>query len=171
MPTCCPLKLLKVAIKRIAYPRKDILLCKHLPFREVDSMDLRKKLPFCVGLLLRLLRKNFRVFLTCTTGFERSPACVIAYLHWIQDTALHAAHNFVTGLHSCRPDRFVEIQTSIAQFWSEKWLASVEITSIRNILPYVCQYFWGWPKDLDWWKRITHEYWCKKGICALSNLS
>lgn len=75
--------------------------------REVDSIDLRKKLPFCVGLLLRLLRKNLRVFVTCTTGFDRSPACVIAYLHWIQDTALHVAHNFVTGLHSCRPDRFI----------------------------------------------------------------
>ncbi|CAL9135186.1 Dual specificity phosphatase, catalytic domain [Musa troglodytarum] len=81
------------------------ILMVNYPIREVDSLDLRKKLPFCVGLLLRLLRKNFRIFVTCTTGFDRSPACVIAYLHWIQDTALHAAHNFVTGLHSCRPDR------------------------------------------------------------------
>ncbi|XP_078429203.1 phosphoglucan phosphatase LSF1, chloroplastic [Wolffia australiana] len=85
--------------------RRYNILTVNYPIREVDSMDLRRKLPFCVGLLLRLLRKNFRVFLTCTTGFERSPTCVIAYLHWIQDTALHAAHNFVTGLHSCRPDR------------------------------------------------------------------
>ncbi|KAG1346898.1 hypothetical protein COCNU_06G007270 [Cocos nucifera] len=82
------------------------LMCLYaLPHREVDSGDLRKKLPFCVGLLLRLLRKHFRIYVTCTTGFDRSPACVIAYLHWIQDTALHAAYNFVTGLHSCRPDR------------------------------------------------------------------
>ncbi|CAA6671457.1 unnamed protein product [Spirodela intermedia] len=72
--------------------RRHNILMVNYPIREVDSMDLRKKLPFCVGLLLRLLRKNFR-------------RCVIAYLHWIQDTALHAAHNFVTGLHSCRPDR------------------------------------------------------------------
>ncbi|MQM13484.1 hypothetical protein Taro_046410 [Colocasia esculenta] len=85
--------------------RRHNILMVNYPIREVDSMDLRRKLPLCVGLLLRLLRKNFKVFLTCTTGFERSPACVIAYLHWIQDTALHAAHNFVTGLHSCRPDR------------------------------------------------------------------
>ncbi|XP_038981541.1 LOW QUALITY PROTEIN: phosphoglucan phosphatase LSF1, chloroplastic [Phoenix dactylifera] len=81
------------------------ILMVNYPIREVDSGDLRKKLPFCVGLLLRLLRKNFRIYVTCTTGFDRSPACVIAYLHWIQDTALHAAHNFVTGLHLCRPDR------------------------------------------------------------------
>lgn len=81
------------------------ILMVNYPVREVDSNDLRKKLPFCVGLLLRLLRKNYRIYLTCTTGFDRSPACVIAYLHWIQDTELHAAHNFVTGLHSCRPDR------------------------------------------------------------------
>ncbi|XP_072994214.1 phosphoglucan phosphatase LSF1, chloroplastic [Typha latifolia] len=85
--------------------RENSILMVNYPIREVDSMDLRKKLPFCVGLLLRLLRKNHRIFVTCTTGFDRSPACVIAYLHWIQDTALHAAHNFVTGLHSCRPDR------------------------------------------------------------------
>jgi len=66
---------------------------------------MRKKLPFCVGLLLRLLRKNLRVFVTCTSGFDRSPACVIAYLHWMTDVSLHAAHTWVTGMHTCRPDR------------------------------------------------------------------
>uniref|UniRef100_A0A6V7QT62 Phosphoglucan phosphatase LSF1, chloroplastic n=1 Tax=Ananas comosus var. bracteatus TaxID=296719 RepID=A0A6V7QT62_ANACO len=85
--------------------RENNILMVNYPIREVDSMDLRKKLPFCVGLLLRLLRKNYRIYVTCTTGFDRSPACVIAYLHWIQDTSLQAAYNFVTGLHSSRPDR------------------------------------------------------------------
>ncbi|KOM38251.1 hypothetical protein LR48_Vigan03g163300 [Vigna angularis] len=66
---------------------------------------MRKKLPFCVGLLLRLLRKNLRVFVTCTSGFDRSPACVIAYLHWMTDVSLHAAYTWVTGMHNCRPDR------------------------------------------------------------------
>lgn len=75
------------------------------PIKDGDSFDLRKRLPFSVGLLLRLLKKNHRVFVTCTTGFDRSPACVIAYLHWMTDTPLHAAHNFVTGLHTCKPDR------------------------------------------------------------------
>lgn len=75
-------------------------------FRDSDSFDMRKKLPLCVGLLLRLLKKNHRVYITCTTGLDRSPACVIAYLHWITDTSLHAAYDFVTGLHSCSPDRF-----------------------------------------------------------------
>ncbi|KAK6280574.1 hypothetical protein POUND7_020841 [Theobroma cacao] len=75
------------------------------PIKDGDSFDMRKKLPFSVGLLLRLLKKNHRVFVTCTTGFDRSPACVIAYLHWMTDTSLHSAHNFVTGLHTCRPDR------------------------------------------------------------------
>ncbi|KAL6520276.1 hypothetical protein OROMI_032456 [Orobanche minor] len=74
------------------------------PIRDADSFDMRKKLPFCVGVLLRLLKKNHRVYVTCTTGFDRSPACVIAYLHWMTDTSLHAAYNFVTGLHSCKPD-------------------------------------------------------------------
>ncbi|XP_050271235.1 phosphoglucan phosphatase LSF1, chloroplastic isoform X1 [Quercus robur] len=84
--------------------RSNILMINY-PIREGDSFDMRKKLPFCVGLLLRLLKKNHRVFVTCTTGFDRSPACVIAYLHWMTDTSLHAAYNFVTGLHTCRPDR------------------------------------------------------------------
>ncbi|KAK6155192.1 hypothetical protein DH2020_009440 [Rehmannia glutinosa] len=82
----------------------DILMINY-PIRDADSFDLRKKLPFCVGLLLRLLKKNHRVYVTCTTGFDRSPACVIAYLHWMTDTSLHAAYNFVTGLHTCKPDR------------------------------------------------------------------
>ncbi|KAJ7974574.1 Phosphoglucan phosphatase [Quillaja saponaria] len=84
--------------------RNNILMINY-PLRVGDSFDLRKKLPFCVGLLLRLLKKTHRVLVTCTSGFDRSPACVIAYLHWMTDTSLHAAHSFVTGLHSCRPDR------------------------------------------------------------------
>lgn len=70
---------------------------------------MRKKLPFSVGLMLRLLKKNHRVYITCTTGLDRSPTCVVAYLHWMTDTSLHAAYNFITSLHSCRPDRFVPI--------------------------------------------------------------
>ncbi|XP_021773968.1 phosphoglucan phosphatase LSF1, chloroplastic-like isoform X2 [Chenopodium quinoa] len=82
----------------------DILMINY-PIREGDSFDMRKKLPFSVGLLLRLLKKNHRVFVTCTSGFDRSPACVIAYLHWMMDTSLNAAYNFVTGLHTCRANR------------------------------------------------------------------
>ncbi|KAK3121597.1 hypothetical protein QOZ80_8BG0656940 [Eleusine coracana subsp. coracana] len=85
--------------------RENNILMINYPIREVDSMDLRKKLPFCVGLLLRLIRKNYRIYVTCTTGYDRSPACVISYLHWVQDTPLHIAYKFITGLHSCRPDR------------------------------------------------------------------
>lgn len=81
------------------------ILMINYPIRDSDSFDMRKKLPFCVGLLLRLLKKNHRVFVTCTTGFNRSPASVIAYLHWMTDTSLPGAYNFVTGLHLCRPDR------------------------------------------------------------------
>ncbi|KAI3748083.1 hypothetical protein L6452_10941 [Arctium lappa] len=81
------------------------ILMINYPVREGDSFDMRNKLPYCVGLLLRLLKKNHSVYVTCTTGFDRSPACVIAYLHWMTDTSLHAAYNYVTGLHTCRPDR------------------------------------------------------------------
>ncbi|RDX80203.1 Phosphoglucan phosphatase LSF1, chloroplastic, partial [Mucuna pruriens] len=85
--------------------QKNNILMINYPIREGDSYDMRKKLPFCVGLLLRLLRKNLRVFVTCTSGFDRSPACVIAYLHWMTDVSLHAAYTWVTGMHTCRPDR------------------------------------------------------------------
>ncbi|XP_047311683.1 phosphoglucan phosphatase LSF1, chloroplastic [Impatiens glandulifera] len=81
------------------------ILMINYPIRDGDSFDMRRKLPFCVGLLLRLLKKNHRVYVTCTTGFDRSPACVIAYLHWMTDTSLHVSHNFVTDQHSCKPDR------------------------------------------------------------------
>ncbi|KAG4938496.1 hypothetical protein AAZX31_16G068500 [Glycine max] len=87
-----------------SFQRKNILTINY-PIREGDSYDMRKKLPFCVGLLLRLLRKNLRVFVTCTSGFDRAPACVIAYLHWMTDVSLHAAYTWVTGMHTCRPDR------------------------------------------------------------------
>uniref|UniRef100_A0A803MUF9 AMP-activated protein kinase glycogen-binding domain-containing protein n=1 Tax=Chenopodium quinoa TaxID=63459 RepID=A0A803MUF9_CHEQI len=52
-----------------------------------------------------MINYPIRVFVTCTSGFDRSPACVIAYLHWMMDTSLNAAYNFVTGLHTCRPNR------------------------------------------------------------------
>ncbi|KVI09165.1 Dual specificity phosphatase, catalytic domain-containing protein [Cynara cardunculus var. scolymus] len=73
------------------------ILMINYPIREGDSLDMRNKLPFCVGLLLRLLKKNHCVYVTCTTGFDRSPACVIAYLHWMTDTSLHAAYNYTSN--------------------------------------------------------------------------
>ncbi|PNY13031.1 phosphoglucan phosphatase LSF1 chloroplastic-like [Trifolium pratense] len=94
-----------------ACQRNNILIINY-PIRDGDSYDMRKKLPFCVGLLLRLLRKNLRVFVTCTSGFDRSPACVIAYLHWMTDVSLHAAYTWVTGMHTCRPDSKPFVNTS-----------------------------------------------------------
>lgn len=69
-------------------------------------MDLRRKLPYAVGILYRLLRQGRRVYVTCTTGLDRSPACVIAYLHWIQDVALQEAVDYIKRLHPCGPDMY-----------------------------------------------------------------
>ncbi|CAN6483694.1 unnamed protein product [Victoria cruziana] len=85
--------------------RRFNILVINYPIRNGDTIDLRKKLPFCVGVLYRLMRQGHRVYVTCTTGFDRSPACVVSYLHWIQDTPLHDAYNFVRKLHVSRPDR------------------------------------------------------------------
>ncbi|KAI4350692.1 hypothetical protein L6164_005122 [Bauhinia variegata] len=87
-----------------ACQRNNILMINY-HIREGDSFDLRKKLPFCVGLLFRLLKKNHRIYVSCTSGFDRSPACVIAYLHWITDVSLQGAYTWVTKRHTCRPDR------------------------------------------------------------------
>ncbi|KAK4272102.1 hypothetical protein QN277_020701 [Acacia crassicarpa] len=85
--------------------QKNNILMISYSIRAGDSYDMRKKLPFCVGLLFRLLRKSHRIFVTCTSGFDRSPACVIAYLHWMTDLSLHAAYTWITGMYTCRPDR------------------------------------------------------------------
>jgi len=70
-------------------------------------VDLRRKLPFVVGVLHRMLRRSHRVYVTCTNGLERSPSCVIGYLHWIQDVSLPQAYEFVTAMHPSGPDRLV----------------------------------------------------------------
>ncbi|KAI5078415.1 hypothetical protein GOP47_0006086 [Adiantum capillus-veneris] len=81
------------------------VLSLDFPVREVDSVDLRRKLPCAIAVLYRLLRQGHRVYVTCTTGLDRSPACVIAYLHWIRDVALQDAFDFVQSVHRCGPDR------------------------------------------------------------------
>ncbi|MCO5603432.1 hypothetical protein L7F22_057582 [Adiantum nelumboides] len=91
------------SIKQILSENGVLLL--DFPIREVDSVDLRRKLPCAVAMLYRLLRQEHRVYVTCTTGLDRSPACVIAYLHWIRDVALQDAFDFVQSMHRCGPDR------------------------------------------------------------------
>ncbi|VAH23715.1 unnamed protein product [Triticum turgidum subsp. durum] len=131
--------------------RQNNILMINYPIREVDSMDLRKKLPFCVGLLLRLIRKNYRIYVTCTTGYDRSPACVIAYLHWVQDTPLHIAHKFITGLHSCRPDR-------AAIVWATWDLIALVETGRHDGTPThsVC---FVWNNGRESYPQVTNPYW------------
>jgi hypothetical protein len=52
-----------------------------------------------------MLRRSHHVYVTCTNGLERSPSCVIGYLHWIQDVSLPQAYEFVTAMHPSGPDR------------------------------------------------------------------
>ncbi|KAG0561368.1 hypothetical protein KC19_9G059400 [Ceratodon purpureus] len=81
------------------------LIVVDVPIRDTDTVDLRWKLPYAVGVLHRLLRRCHRVYVTCTTGLDRAPSCVIGYLHWIQDVSLPQAYEFVTSLHRSGPDR------------------------------------------------------------------
>ncbi|KAL3681064.1 hypothetical protein R1sor_024020 [Riccia sorocarpa] len=90
------------AIERAA--KEDGIVIVNCPIRDVDPVDLRRKLPYAVGVLYRLLRQGHRVYVTCTTGFDRAPACIIAYLHWIQDVALQEAVAYIKRLHPCGPD-------------------------------------------------------------------
>ncbi|KAG6541521.1 hypothetical protein Mapa_017043 [Marchantia paleacea] len=90
------------AIEKAA--KEDGIIMVNCPIRDVDSVDLRRKLPYAVGILYRLLRQGRRVYVTCTTGLDRAPACVIAYLHWIQDVALQEAVDYIKRLHPCGPD-------------------------------------------------------------------
>jgi hypothetical protein len=116
----------------------------HLSFcRDVDTVDLRRKLPYAVGVLHRLLRRCHRVFVTCTTGLDRAPSCVIGYLHWIQDVSLPQAYEFVTSLHRSGPDRCVGFPLSLSfeliKLWTKKgyrWLKIQKWELLNCLVPF-----------------------------------
>ena len=104
--------------------------------REVDAVDLRRKLPSAIAVLYRLLR----VFVTCTTGLDRSPASVIAYLHWIRDVSLPDAFDFIQSLHPCGPDRSVFHALVDFVFFFVLCVAQSEIIKRMHAF-YICSSF------------------------------
>lgn len=85
------------------YAACGIELCR-VPVRDFDAVDLREKLPNCVGALDRLLAAGHSVYLHCTAGTGRSPTTAIAYLHWCRGWDLDGAVAYVKDRRQCSPN-------------------------------------------------------------------
>jgi protein-tyrosine phosphatase len=85
------------------YKKSGIELCR-VPVRDFDPVDLRKKLPKCVGSLEHLLALGHSVYLHCTLGAARSPTVAIAYLHWCRGWNLEEAVTCVKKQWQCSPN-------------------------------------------------------------------
>jgi len=76
---------------------------RRVAVEDFNPEDLRRKLPACVQALDELLRAGHTVYVHCSAGMNRSPSAVIAYLHWVQETGLDEAVDFVMERHPCDP--------------------------------------------------------------------
>lgn len=74
------------------------------PVRDMDTQDLREKLPDCARLLDNLLSAGHTVYLHCTAGAGRSPSLAIAWLVWRQGKSLEEAYAWVMQRRACSPD-------------------------------------------------------------------
>jgi protein-tyrosine phosphatase len=77
---------------------------RRIPIRDFDGVDLRHKLPQCVGELDDLLRNDQTVYMHCNVGTGRSPNVAIAYLVWKRGWKVDDAIEHVTKCRSCSPD-------------------------------------------------------------------
>ncbi|HID75470.1 MAG TPA: hypothetical protein EYP56_05670 [Planctomycetaceae bacterium] len=76
---------------------------RHMPVRDFDPDDLRRRLPECVATLAELLQAGHVAYVHCSAGVNRSPSTVIAYLHWVEGWDLDEALRHVRARHSCDP--------------------------------------------------------------------
>jgi len=76
---------------------------RRVPVLDFNRDDLRRNLPKCVRILDALLQDGHKVLVHCSSGVNRAPSVVIAYLHWIKGLALDEAVRRVTGLRKCDP--------------------------------------------------------------------
>lgn len=76
---------------------------RRVPVRDFDEDDLRARLPDCVRTLDSLLQDGHLIYVHCTAGTGRSPAVVIAWLHWIAGHELDEAEQYVKARRPCSP--------------------------------------------------------------------
>ncbi|RMG45621.1 MAG: hypothetical protein D6723_18220 [Acidobacteria bacterium] len=76
---------------------------RRVPIIDHDPIDLREKLPQAVRTLSQLLAADHTVYVHCTAGVGRSPAVVIAYLHWCRGWDLDRAVTSVKQHRPCSP--------------------------------------------------------------------
>ncbi len=76
---------------------------RRVPIIDHDPIDLREKLPQAVRTLSQLLAAEHTVYVHCTAGVGRSPAVVIAYLHWCRGWDLDRAVTYVKQHRPCSP--------------------------------------------------------------------
>ncbi|CAN8067535.1 unnamed protein product [Agarophyton chilense] len=76
------------------YAQHDIKVVRH-QIRDFDRDSLRARLKSATRALERLINDGKKVYIHCTAGMGRAPACAVAYLCWVKDMELDDAVAFV----------------------------------------------------------------------------
>ncbi len=76
---------------------------RRYPIEDLSPGDMRRKLRPCVRLLAGLIDAGHVVYLHCNAGINRSPTVAVAYLHWVENWDLEAAHAHVLSCRPCDP--------------------------------------------------------------------
>lgn len=72
---------------------------------DFDPESLRKTLPRAVHEIATAIDDGRKVYVHCTAGLGRAPACCIAYLFWFRDFNLDEAYEHLTKIRPCGPSR------------------------------------------------------------------
>lgn len=72
---------------------------------DFDPESLRKTLPRAVHEIATAIDDGKKVYVHCTAGLGRAPACCIAYLFWFRDFSLDEAYEHLTKIRPCGPNR------------------------------------------------------------------
>lgn len=73
------------------------------PAVDFDGHSLRQQLPRMVAVIERNIQAGRSVYVHCTAGLGRAPACAIAYLFWFKNMDLESAYHFLTSKRPCGP--------------------------------------------------------------------
>ncbi|KAI0565353.1 Laforin [Gracilaria domingensis] len=76
------------------YAQHDIKVVRH-QIRDFDRDSLRARLKSATRALERLINEGRKVYIHCTAGMGRAPACAVSYLCWVKGMDLEDAVTFV----------------------------------------------------------------------------